>query len=46
MANNEIPYLLEKLYQMDKELGGKAKDGKHFRSILLINRLFKKRKGR
>ena len=27
MASNDLQYLLEKLYQIDKELGGKAKDG-------------------
>jgi hypothetical protein len=27
MADNSIAYYLEKLYIMDKELGGKAKEG-------------------
>lgn len=28
MANNNIQYFLEKLYEIDKQLGGKAKEGK------------------
>jgi len=27
MANNDVQYFLEKLYTIDKELGGKAKEG-------------------
>ena len=30
MANNDVPYFLEKLYKIDKELGGKAKEGNIF----------------
>lgn len=30
MANNDVQYFLEKLYTIDKELGGKAKDGSLF----------------
>ena len=31
MGDNNVQYLLEKLYQIDKELGGKAKEGKYLR---------------
>ena len=30
MTDNSLQYYLEKLYLMDKELGGKAKEGKYF----------------